>query len=172
MDNDSLAEEKVKKPMNAFMLYRQFHYKAVTQANKHLHNGEVSKILGGRWKTLPDEEREPWVEEANARLREFKRVNPKYKHRYTQKKATPRKAGKQKYRALRQQQSQESMNQESSPATNQTLELAYVLEQPAYPLGNEHGYLTQDQQNAYVNQHWIAYDPQDEQQVMGARRSI
>lgn len=71
----------VKRPMNAFMVWSQIERRKISEVAPDLHNAEISKRLGKRWKTLNDEERQPFVEEAERlRLLHLKEY-PDYKYR-------------------------------------------------------------------------------------------
>jgi hypothetical protein len=44
----------------AFILYRQHSQAAVVAQNPGLANPDISKIIGERWRTLPEEKKEEW----------------------------------------------------------------------------------------------------------------
>lgn len=71
----------VKRPMNAFMVWSQIERRRISEQSPDIHNAEISKNLGLKWKQMGREEREPFVQEAN-RLRQlhFKEF-PDYKYR-------------------------------------------------------------------------------------------
>lgn len=73
--------DRVKRPMNAFMVWSQIQRRKLAETDPGVHNAEISKRLGRVWMTLADEERLPFVEEAE-RLRLFHcREFPDYKYR-------------------------------------------------------------------------------------------
>jgi hypothetical protein len=73
--------DRVKRPMNAFMVWSQIQRRRLAETDPGLHNAEISKRLGRLWMTLTDVERLPFVEEAE-RLRMFHcREFPDYKYR-------------------------------------------------------------------------------------------
>lgn len=71
----------IKRPMNAFMVWSRAQRKAISQESPRLHNSEISKILGVRWKGLSDEEKAPYVEEAKKLQQQHSRDNPGYKYK-------------------------------------------------------------------------------------------
>ena len=58
----------VKRPMNAFMIFSHYERKKIVENEPNIHNAEVSKRLGKRWKELDESEKNPYVQEAD-RLR-------------------------------------------------------------------------------------------------------
>ena len=75
------ATAHVKRPMNAFMVWSQIERRRISEVQPDMHNAEISKRLGKRWKTLDDEARQPYIEEAE-RLRLLHiQEYPNYKYR-------------------------------------------------------------------------------------------
>ncbi|XP_060877079.1 transcription factor SOX-11-like [Metopolophium dirhodum] len=71
----------IKRPMNAFMVWSQLERRKICSDQPDMHNAEISKMLGMRWKTLTDEQRKPFIEEAEKlRLMHLKEY-PDYKYR-------------------------------------------------------------------------------------------
>lgn len=71
----------IKRPMNAFMVFSHIERKKIVELNPDIHNAEISKQLGKRWKQLDDETRKPFVDEAD-RLRQLHMQEyPDYKYR-------------------------------------------------------------------------------------------
>lgn len=75
--------------MNAFMVWSQIERRKICEVQPDMHNAEISKRLGKRWKTLEDDQRRPFIEEAE-RLRQLHMVEyPGYKYRPRKKTAKP-----------------------------------------------------------------------------------
>ena len=67
--------------MNAFMRWSQLERKKIIAMNPDAHNAEISKNLGRKWRTLSEEEKRPFIEEAEKlkilHLKEY----PNYKYK-------------------------------------------------------------------------------------------
>lgn len=73
--------DHIKRPMNAFMVWSQIERRKICEVQPDMHNAEISKRLGRRWKQLNDEQRQPFIEEAE-RLRQLHQMEyPDYKYR-------------------------------------------------------------------------------------------
>jgi len=71
----------VKRPMNAFMVWSQIERRKISAVQPDIHNAEISKRLGRRWRMLSETDRLPFIREAD-RLRELHmREYPGYKYR-------------------------------------------------------------------------------------------
>jgi len=71
----------VKRPMNAFMVWSQIERRKIAAVQPDIHNAEISKHLGRRWRLLSEADRVPYICEAD-RLRELHlREYPGYKYR-------------------------------------------------------------------------------------------
>lgn len=74
-------QDHIKRPMNAFMVWSQIERRKICEQQPEIHNAEISKRLGKRWKMLSDEERQPFIAEAERlRLLHLKQY-PDYKYR-------------------------------------------------------------------------------------------
>ena len=72
---------RVKRPMNAFMVFSQLERRKIVQLAPDMHNAEISKYLGARWKRLSEVERRPFVDEAERLKMLHLREYPDYKYK-------------------------------------------------------------------------------------------
>ncbi|CAF0722531.1 unnamed protein product [Didymodactylos carnosus] len=71
---------RIKRPMNAFMVFSQFERRKIVQLAPDMHNADISKCLGARWKKLSLIERQPFIDESE-RLKELHVLEyPNYKY--------------------------------------------------------------------------------------------
>lgn len=67
--------------MNAFMVWSQIERRKICELQPDMHNAEISKRLGRRWKLLSDDERQPFIQEAERLRLMHLQEYPDYKYR-------------------------------------------------------------------------------------------
>jgi len=84
----------VKRPMNAFMRWSQLERRKIIELNPDAHNAEISKNLGKKWRSLSDEEKQPFIDEAEDLRQLHLREYPDYKYKPKKKAKYPPPAAK------------------------------------------------------------------------------
>ncbi|KAI9768570.1 MAG: hypothetical protein M1840_004767 [Geoglossum simile] len=86
-------EPKIPRPRNAFILFRQHHHAAIIAQHPGLSNPDISKIIGERWRNIPQPERHQWKTLAEEEKLRHHQQYPEYKYQ-------PRRNGKKGFAQL------------------------------------------------------------------------
>lgn len=80
VNSGSKNKPHVKRPMNAFMVWAQAARRKLADQHPHLHNAELSKTLGKLWRLLNENDKRPFIEEAERLRKQHKKDYPDYKY--------------------------------------------------------------------------------------------
>ena len=80
-NSKSNKPKRIKRPMNAFMVWSSVERKRLAEREPRLHNTELSKRLGSTWKAMTEEEKLPYRKEAERLKSKLMEEHPDYKYR-------------------------------------------------------------------------------------------
>ena len=75
------GSSKIKRPMNAFMVWSSVERKKIAEKEPRMHNTDISKRLGLKWKAMTENEKLPYRCKADKLKSELMEEHPDYKYK-------------------------------------------------------------------------------------------
>ncbi|EGT30340.1 hypothetical protein CAEBREN_11452 [Caenorhabditis brenneri] len=120
-------ESRIKRPMNAFMVWSQQRRQQIAATGQKFHNSDISKMLGAEWRTMAEHEKIPFVERAKQLREEHFVTYPDYVYRPRRRKRIEKSTGSVDSVSTDEASGSPTMNAIATPYANFMAALALML---------------------------------------------
>lgn len=73
-------DDRVRRPMNAFMVWSKDERKRLAKEDPSIHNADLSKSLGKVWREMSEEQKRPYLEKSEEIRKKHRQEHPDYKY--------------------------------------------------------------------------------------------